>query len=130
MLLLDNCGIVPEASPQTALDEEMMQVDQSGYRHAWLAELHSSAGDRIQHPCRHDRDHAGRHFNMDNPTTRALLAVVLSNAATMERVPAVMDFNLLPDMSRMTRGLRLAARTISSRAPMAVDTAGRWSARS
>jgi hypothetical protein len=38
---------------------------------------------------------------VNNPTVGALLAVLASNTATIERMPPVMDFNFLPDMGRM-----------------------------
>jgi hypothetical protein len=47
-----------------------------------------------------------------------VLDILTPNAAAIERVPAVMDVNFLPDMGRMTARLPLAARIICSLAPM------------
>jgi hypothetical protein len=39
---------------------------------------------------------------MDQFTGSAVLTVVLANAAPIQRMPAIMDHDLLPDMGRMT----------------------------
>jgi hypothetical protein len=46
----------------------------------------------------------------------ALLAVLPPDATPVEGMPAIEDFNFLPDMGRMTRRLSLAATTGSLRA--------------
>ena len=58
-----------------------MQVGQRGERHARGADLHAGAGDGIQHPGRHDRDHAGGSLDMDDLTRGAPLAVLTRTAA-------------------------------------------------
>ena len=88
-----------------------MQLDQRRYRHARRAERHPGAGGRIEHPCRHDDDHAGRHLDVNDITAGPPLGILAPNAAPIERVPAVMDFDFLPDMGRMTARLPSAART-------------------
>jgi len=39
---------------------------------------------------------------MDDASTGALLTVVNANATPVVRMPAVMNYNFLPDMGRMT----------------------------
>ena len=39
---------------------------------------------------------------MNDPTGRALLNVMPSDTEPVQRMPAVMDLNFLPDMGRMT----------------------------
>ena len=102
MLLLDDVRIVQGASSEIALDQQVMQVSQRRYRYARRAEGPSGAGDGIQHPRGHHGDHAGHRLDMNKPTGDALLAVMATNTTPIERVPAVMDFNFLPDMGRMT----------------------------
>jgi hypothetical protein len=58
LLLLDDGRIVPGASPETALGQQLV-VSQRRQRNARRAERHPSAGGRIQYPCRHHNDHAG-----------------------------------------------------------------------
>ena len=43
---------------------------------------------------------------MNNRPGFALLAPLAPDAATIEGVPAIIDFDLLPDMGRMTERLR------------------------
>jgi len=39
---------------------------------------------------------------MDDTAAGALLAVMRSNSSAIKRMPAVVNFNFLPDMGRMT----------------------------
>ena len=79
-----------------------MQVDQRGEGHARRADRHAGAGDRVQHPRRHHRDHAGRCLDMDNLAGGPPLAIVPPDTPAMERMPWVVDDDFLPDMGRMT----------------------------
>jgi hypothetical protein len=103
LLLLDDVRIAPGASSETAFDQQMMKVEQRRYRHAWRADRrHAGAGHGVQHPRGDGRDHAGHRLDVNNPTGKALLTVLPPNTTPMERVPAVMNLNFLPDMGRMT----------------------------
>ncbi len=97
-----------------------MQLNQLRYRDARRAEPHSGAGDGIEHPCRHHDDYTGCYLDVSDLAAGALLNILPSNAAPIECVPAIMDFDLLPDMGRMTRRLRSAAARGYSPAPIAV----------
>jgi hypothetical protein len=120
LLLLDDDGIVPGASSETAFCQQLMQLSQRRYREARLTQLHSGAGGRIQHPCRHHDDHAGRHLDVNDLTASAPLDVLVPNATPIQRMPAIGDFDFLPDMGRMTARLPSAARIISLPGPMPV----------
>jgi hypothetical protein len=102
LLLLDDGGIVREASPETALDQKPMQFSQCRYGNLRRAKRHSGAGGRIEHPCRHDDDHAGRRFDVNNLAAGAPFRILAANAPAIERMPAITNFNFLPDMGRMT----------------------------
>ncbi len=91
-----------------------MQINQRGDLGARRADLHAGAGGRIQHPGRQNNDHAGRRLNVNNPATGTLLTVLLSNMAPIQRMPAVMHPDLLPDMGRMNRRLPSGVATGSS----------------
>ncbi|HEY6453643.1 MAG TPA: hypothetical protein VIY90_00015 [Steroidobacteraceae bacterium] len=80
----------------------MMQVDQRGQRAAWDADLHAGAGDRIQHPRRHNRHYAGQCLNMNHISIGSSLAVVTAYATPMQRVPSIMNNHIPSDMGRMT----------------------------
>jgi hypothetical protein len=114
LLLLGDSRITKGASPKTALDEETMQISQRSDIGARRANLHAGAGGQIQHPgCQHNY-YAGCRLNVDNPAAGALLAVLLSNTASVEWMPAVMDLDFLPDMGRMNGRLPSGVATGSS----------------
>ena len=87
-----------------------MQFDERVYRYPAEANLHACARDRIEHPRRHDRDDAGLRFDLHEPPGDTLLAAAEANATPVEGMPAIMDYDFLPDMGRMTRRLPLAGR--------------------
>ena len=119
-LLLDDGRIVQAASSETALDQQPMQIAQRRYRHARHPEIHPGAGGGIQHPCRHDDDHAGRDLDVNEFTAGPPLGILAPNTAPIERVPAVTNFDFLPDMGRMTARLRSGAAIGCSPVPMPV----------
>jgi hypothetical protein len=102
MLLLDGVRTVPGASPGTTLDQQPVQVSERRHRHTRRTELHPGTGDRVEHPRRDDRDHAGRHLDVHEAAGETILAVVPPDAPPVQRMPAVIDDGLLPDMGRMT----------------------------
>jgi hypothetical protein len=111
LLLLDDGRIVQGASPETTLDQQLMQLSQHRYGHPRSAKRHSGAGGRIEHPHGHDDDHAGRHFDVNDLAASAPLRILAANTSPIECVPAVTNLNFLPDMGRMTVRLPWAART-------------------
>jgi hypothetical protein len=122
LLLLGDSRITKGASPKTALDEETMQISQRSDIGARRANLHAGAGGQIQHPgCQHNY-YAGCRLNVDNPAAGALLAVLLSNTASVEWMPAVMDLDFLPDMGRMNGRLRSAGAIGRSAVPTPAGT--------
>ena len=102
MLLLGDVRTAPGASSETTLDQQMVQVSQRRHRHTRRAELHPGAGDRVEHPRRDDRDHPGCHLDVHEATGETILAVVPPDAPPVQRMPAVVNHDLLPDMGRMT----------------------------
>jgi len=102
MLVLRN-GIVaaPGVSPETVRDQQAMNLGERMDGDTRLTDFHAGAGDRIQHPRRHDRDDAGRDLNGCEPAIAALLKSVQPQPLAGERMPAIMDNNILADMGRM-----------------------------
>jgi hypothetical protein len=100
ILLLLNDGIVPGASSETTLDQQLVQLSQRRHRNARRTQRHPGAGDRIQHPGRHYDDHAGRDLDMNDLTAGAPLNVLAAYPTPIKRVPPVVNFNFLLDMSR------------------------------
>jgi hypothetical protein len=102
LLLLDDVRIVPGASPESVLDQQVMQVNQRRHRHARRADRHCGAGDGIQHPGRDHRNNAGRCLEIDKAAGDALFGAVPPDASAVKRMPAIVDLDLKPDMGRMT----------------------------
>ena len=79
-----------------------MQIPQGIRRDERRAEDHAGADAGVEHPVRKYRYDARFDLDMDDTATGALLAVMRSNSSVIERMPAVVNFNFLPDMGRMT----------------------------
>src|SRR4051812_44583249 len=110
-----------------------MQFDERVYRYPARANLHACARDRIEHPRRQNRDDARLRFDLHEPPGDTLLAAAEANATPVEGMPAIVDYDFLPDMGSMTRRLHLAGRMHSSPAVRAGPGPGRswpvWSTR-
>jgi hypothetical protein len=102
-----------------------MQFSQGRDRHPRRPQLHPGTSEGVEHPCRYDQDVAGSHLDMNNFTGGAPLDILSSNPASIQRVPAVMDLNLLPDMGRMTARLLSAENHGCSPVRIAVDSGRR-----
>ncbi len=126
MLLLDDVRIAPGASPETAFDQEVMQLNEPRHCHARSPDLHSDASHRIQHPRRDHRNHAECCLDIDKAASDALFAAMAPDTMPIKGVPAIMDLDLLPDMGRMTGRLPWGARTGLSLAMAAQDTDQWW----
>src|SRR3954468_16553344 len=85
-----------------------MQFSQSRDCHPRHPQLHPGTSGGIEHPCRYDHDVAERDLDMNNFAAGTPLDILSSNPPSIQRVPAVINLNLLPDMGRMT--VRLATR--------------------
>ena len=103
LLLLDDGGIAQGASPETTLDQQLMQLSQRRYRHPRSAKRHPGAGGRIEHPRPHHRDDAGCRLQMRDVPAGPTFAVLQPDGASAERMPAIVDDDLIPDMGRMAR---------------------------
>jgi hypothetical protein len=102
MLLLAGVLNTSGASPKTALRQQLMQFGKGGDGCAWSAKVHPCARGRVEHPGRHHDDDARTHLNVDHLARRSLLAVLPPHPTSVQRMPTVEDFDLLPDMGRMT----------------------------
>jgi hypothetical protein len=89
------------ASPKTEDVQQIMQVDQGREAYLRCAETQPCAGGGIEHPTRYDDDDARCCLDMDDLTVRPPFAVLPPQAAAMQRVPAIMNDYLSPDMGRM-----------------------------
>jgi hypothetical protein len=64
------------ASPKTERGQQMMEVGQGGGGHPRRAEPQSRAGNRAEHPARHDGDDPRRRLDIDNLAVGPPLAAV------------------------------------------------------
>jgi hypothetical protein len=99
------------ASPKSFLREQQVQLVQRFQRDARLTEFHGRADRGVEHPRGNDDDDPRTDFYVNDLAVGALLAVLPPDATPVEGMPAIEDFNFLPDMGRMTRRLRLEDRT-------------------
>jgi hypothetical protein len=65
------------------------------------ADLHADASRYVEHPCGQDRHDAGQHLDVDEPARLAVVGPLDPDATAEQRMPAVMDDSVLPDMGRM-----------------------------
>jgi hypothetical protein len=79
-----------------------MQVTQNIPRNLWLPQGHRRANRGVKHPCWKGRYDTRLDLDMDDASASALLAVVNFYATPVEGVPAVVNYNFMPDMGRMT----------------------------
>ena len=114
-LLLNESGIVRGVSAQTALNQQMMEFAQSGYCDPGLAKFHAHAYNRIQHPCRDNRDCARSVVYVDDIPTASLFAISIANFPPKERAPTIVNLKFMTDMGRMSGESRSGGIMHSSR---------------
>jgi hypothetical protein len=78
-----------------------MHISERCERGAWFPHLHSGAGHRIEHPAGYDQNLARRGFYESDLAVGSRLKPAQSNTASIKWVPAIKNFNILPDMGRM-----------------------------
>lgn len=97
--------------------QQFMQIDEGAYRRARRTQFQACTRSSVEHPRRHHQDYPRSDLDVNNITCRSLFAVLPSKTTPIERMPAVEDFDFLPDMGRMTPRLLLEERTGYSLAP-------------
>ena len=85
------------------LKQQQVQVCQRVHRRLRSAQLHVSASHCVEHPAGNHDHGAWLNLDVDYFAVGALFAVFAPDATSIQRVPAIEDFNFLPDMGRMTR---------------------------
>jgi len=111
MALLAGVGNTRAASPKSSLRQQLVQLGQRIHRCLRGAQFHVSASRSIEHPGGNYDDKAWSNYNADYLAGGTLIAVFASDATSIQRVPAIENFNFLPDMGRMTRSLPSGAAT-------------------
>jgi hypothetical protein len=103
MALLAGVENTRAASPKSSLGQQQVQLGQRIHRRLRGAQFHVSASHCIEHPgSNYDHD-AWLRLKVDYLAVGTLLAVLAPDPTSIQRMPAIKDFNFLPDMGRMTR---------------------------
>ena len=111
MALLAGVANTRAASPKSLLREQQVQFVERIQRDPWGTELHARTDRGAKHPGGDHDDDPGLDLYVDDLAVGALLAVLTPDATAIQRMPAVEDFNFLPDMGRMTQRLPSDAAT-------------------
>jgi len=88
-------------SPESEGSQQPIEIGQADDVDCRRAKGHRRADRGIKHPGGNDDRYARFGLNDGNLSARAPFGVQLPDLAAMQRVPAVIDFNVLVDMGRM-----------------------------
>ncbi|CAN5540075.1 hypothetical protein BH10PSE16_BH10PSE16_05280 [soil metagenome] len=103
MALLAGVKNTRTASPKCSLRQQQVQLGQRVHRGLRGAQFHVSASHGIEHPGGNYDHDAWPRLNVHYLAVGTLLAVFAPDATSIQRMPAIEDFNFLPDMGTMTR---------------------------
>ena len=101
MILPNDFGIASGVCGVGGVHQQPLQFNKCCEIHAWRALGHRGANDRIKHPVRDDNNHARRTHDVQKSTRRSLRYAPDNDLAAKIGMPAVLNFQLLPDMGRM-----------------------------
>jgi hypothetical protein len=101
--LLGEVGFAGAASTQSTSPQKIVEVAQSRQRDPRLPNLHADAGRGIEHPRRHHHHDPRGDLEMDETPRHPVLATLNAKLAAVQRMPSIMNDDLLPDMGRMNR---------------------------
>jgi hypothetical protein len=101
MNLLSGWEFIGACSSESEGLQQPIKVGQASDVDRRSAEVHCRANGRIKHPSGKDDRHTWFSLNDNDLSPRSPFGIELPDLATMQRVPAIMNLNLLPDMGRM-----------------------------
>jgi hypothetical protein len=102
MIILPNdSGIAPGVCGVGGAHQQPLQFNKCREIHARRARGHRGANDRIKHPVSNGNNYARWTHDAQKSTGRSLRCAPDDHLVAKIGVPAVMDFQLLPDMGRM-----------------------------
>ena len=101
MNLLCRQEVIGTCSPESEGVQQPIEIGQASDIHHRRAKRHRRANSGSKHP--RGKDDCHTRFSLDNHNFSSIppFSVELSNPAAMQRMPAIMDFDLLVDMGRM-----------------------------
>jgi hypothetical protein len=100
-LLLSSDTVAGAASTQTASPQKVIEISKRRDGCARHPDLHGGTSRGIEHPFGHNRENARQHLNVHEPAGLAAINPLDPDAPPKQRMPAVMDNRILPDMGRM-----------------------------
>lgn len=89
-------------SPESEVRKQMMQIRQCPERHLWRAQAQPPTGGRIEHPGRHNSHNAQRNLDVEKLAVGTPLTVLPPQSTPVQRMPAIVDDYVIPDMGRMS----------------------------
>ncbi len=101
VILPNDSGIAPGVCGVGSAHQQPLQFNKCREIHARRALGQRGANDRIKHPVSNGNDQARRTQDAQKSTRRPLRYAPDDDLAAEIGMPAVMDFQLLPDMGRM-----------------------------
>ena len=101
VILLNNSGIAPGVCGVDGAYQQPLQFNKRREIHPRRAHGHPGANDGIEHPVCNGNDHARRTHNAQKSTRCSQRYAPDDNLAAKIGMPAVMNFQLLPDMGRI-----------------------------
>jgi hypothetical protein len=101
VILLNDSGIAAGVCRVGSAYQQPLQFKKCREVHARHAHAHLGANDGIEHPVGNGNDHACRTHDAQEPTGCSLPYAPDADLATKIGMPAILHFQLLPDMGRM-----------------------------
>jgi hypothetical protein len=101
VILPNDSGIAPGVCGVGGAHQQPVQFNKCHEIHARRALGHRGANDGIKHPVSNGNNHARRTHDAQKSPRRSLRYAPDDDLAAKIGMPAVMDFQLLPDMGRM-----------------------------
>ena len=101
MILPNDSRIAPGVCGVGGAHQQPLQFNECREIHARRALGHRGANDGIKHPVSNGNNHARRTHDVQKSPRRSLRYAPDDDLAAKIGMPAVMDFQLLPDMGRM-----------------------------
>ena len=83
----------------------MMEIGEGSHRSTRFSQFHAGTRRGVEHPRSYNQNYAGLDLDVNHVAGGSVLTVLPSETTTVERMPAVEDLHLLPDMGRMTPSL-------------------------
>ena len=101
MILPNDSGIAPGVCGVGGAHQQPLQFNKCREIHARSALGHRGANDRIKHPVSNGNNHARRAHDAQKSPRCSLRYASDDDLAAKIGMPAVLNFQLLPDMGRM-----------------------------